>query len=51
MMMVYSNPTRVKAAGFMTLKFELCSTEVNLVLLSPSLRDSSLKIDDDMIRS
>lgn len=38
----------------MTLKFELRSTDVNLVLLIPCLRDSglnSLKIDGDMMTS
>jgi len=52
MMMVYSKPTRGKVAGFMTLKSELCSTDVNLVLLTACLHDSgmnSLKTDDDMI--
>jgi hypothetical protein len=52
--MVYSKPARVEVAGLLGLKFELCSTDVNLVLLIQCLRDSgmnSLRIDDDMITS
>jgi hypothetical protein len=52
--MIYSKPSRVQVAGFLALKFELCSKDVNLVLLIPCLHDSgmnSLKIDDDMITS